>query len=461
MLACLRHPVFLFCLLSLTFGLALAAINPPLRGPDESAHFLRIYSITQGEIIPAQADEGGRRGFMLAAQVYADFSFFEIARRDAGSSKTGLRELMANFADTRVRHSRDEAPVFQPYGGSEAYSPAPYLPYMAVGLLTRMLGFDFLATLYTMRVVGVVAFTAMAAYAIAMTPHLKWAFFLIAMLPGALYGRAVLSADGAALSATLAILALCLRAAQANKHTKPAERSLWMTLCLIVKPAQVAFVLLEGMTGKVTDHLRHWRAFALVILPGLLLTAWWLIVGSADVASWRMLEGTGLSSNEFNPAWKLRFMLENPLHFPLAALKSLDYSVELWRQLIGVLGWLDTNLVAFAYPLLSLLMLVTFAEALGVEQKLRARIAFWCGAAILGYTVAIFLIFFLIWTPTTSDRVLGIQGRYFLVVLPPLAVFIAAFLRRGIPLAIRKTCAIAGALLGGIATTEAIIRVNW
>ena len=32
---------------------------------------------------------------------------------------------------------------------------------------------------------------------------------------------------------------------------------------------------------------------------------------------------------------------------------TLDYSAELWRQLIGVLGWLDTRLNPLAYPVLS------------------------------------------------------------------------------------------------------------
>ena len=67
--------------------------------------------------------------------------------------------------------------------------------------------------LLLMRAFGLLAFTAAAAYAIAVTPALKWAFVLIALLPVALYNRSVLSADGAALSSALVITALCLRAA--------------------------------------------------------------------------------------------------------------------------------------------------------------------------------------------------------------------------------------------------------
>ncbi|HMH62071.1 MAG TPA: hypothetical protein VK561_12385, partial [Bradyrhizobium sp.] len=45
-------PAIAFALLSLFFGSAIIIVNPPLRGPDEISHFLRIYSYTQGELLP-------------------------------------------------------------------------------------------------------------------------------------------------------------------------------------------------------------------------------------------------------------------------------------------------------------------------------------------------------------------------------------------------------------------------
>jgi uncharacterized membrane protein len=67
-----------------------------------------------------------------------------------------------------------------------------------------------------------------AAYAIAVTPALKWGFVLIAMLPVSLYNRVVLSADGAALSYALLITALCFRTACKPLDGRVWERSLWM-----------------------------------------------------------------------------------------------------------------------------------------------------------------------------------------------------------------------------------------
>ena len=123
--------------------------------------------------------------------------------------------------------------------------------------------------LFLMRFLGLVVFTAVMAYAIAVTPALQWAFVLIAMLPVSLYNRVVLSADGAALSYALVITALCFRAAWKPSAGRVWERSLWMTLCVLAKQPQIVFVLLELMSGRLREllaggaALRSWYCRAL------------------------------------------------------------------------------------------------------------------------------------------------------------------------------------------------------
>jgi uncharacterized membrane protein len=457
------NPAHLFCLFSLVVGSALVAINPPLRGPDESAHFVRIYSIGEGELIPGNPDALGRRGVMLPSDLYRDFSFFEVERAQQAESRKGIRTLFEDFWKQREAAERAASglpdPQHQPYGGSEAYSLAPYLPYIPVAISSQKLSLSFLSSFYALRLSGLLILTALTAYAIAIVPNVKWAFFSISMLPSALYGRCVLSADGLALTATLVLAALCLRAAGSKATDRPALRSFWMTVSVLTKPAQAAFVLLEGVTDTLSGHLRHSVRAALIVLPGLALTVLWLILGSADVASWRF-QGHGESARDFDIAWKMRFLFEHPLHFPTILLTSLDQSIELGRQLIGVMGWLDTPLLRPMYPALALLMVLAFLHPLDREKPNR-RIAFWSAATVLAYITAIFLIFFLAFTPTGSDRILGVQGRYFVVVLPSVALLIASLIPRQIPAYLPRAGAILGACIGSLALIEAIVRVNW
>src|SRR5437588_10245336 len=122
-----------------------------------------------------------------------------------------------------------------------------------------------------MRFLGLVVFTVVPAYAIAVTPTLQWAFLLIAMLPVSLYNRVVLSADGAALSYALVITALCFRAALNPSDGRVWERSLWMMVCVLAKQPQIVIVLLGFMSGRHGERLgpREWLGIVVLTADSL------------------------------------------------------------------------------------------------------------------------------------------------------------------------------------------------
>ena len=175
-----------------------------------------------------------------------------------------------------ILHEEGQATKFMPFAGTEGYNPVAYAPYVLAAAIGNLLGLDFPNMLLLMRVLGLITFTALAAYAIKLTPTLKWAFVLIAMLPVSIYNRSVLSADGAALSYALVITALCFSAVQ--RYGRVWERSLWMTLCALSKQPQIVFVLLELMVCRMTELRRRWSSLALVVVPGFILSPLWVLV---------------------------------------------------------------------------------------------------------------------------------------------------------------------------------------
>ena len=100
------RPAFVFVLLSFVFGSAISVVVPPLRGPDEIAHFLRIYSYTRGGLLPA-AEVDGRKGIFVEHELYTQLSFFKNAgERFARNREQGLRysEIMKEYPAAR-RHT--------------------------------------------------------------------------------------------------------------------------------------------------------------------------------------------------------------------------------------------------------------------------------------------------------------------------------------------------------------------
>jgi uncharacterized membrane protein len=354
----------------------------------------------------------------------------------------------------------EQAWKFMSFAGTEGYNPVAYAPYVVAAAIGNLLGLDFPNLLLLMRGLGLIAFTAVVAYAIRVTPTLKWAFVLIAMLPVSIYNRSVLSADGAALAGALLITALCFSAVE--RHGRLWERSLWMTLCTLSKQPQIVFVLLELMACRATVLRRRWSSLAFVVLPSFILSPLWVWAVSAEIAAWRLLEAESHPREHFDPLWKLAYMLEHPFHFPLTAWTAVTvWGDRLWPELIGILGWQDILLQPWTYVVLTVLLLLVPLQKLNLDGAVRARVAAISGLAVLAYVVTVYLIFFVVYTPVDIDHIRGVQGRYFVVALPMAAIFLAAIINIDLPRGIVARTAISGSLLSGVTSFQALLGAHW
>ena len=300
-------------------------------------------------------------------------------------------QVMALYRDAagKIDDDSDQAAIFAPFAGTEGYSPIAYLPYIPAAAIGRLLKLDFPDLLLLMRLFGIAAFTAVAAYAIRVSPVLKWGFVLIAMLPVSLYNRSVLSADGAALSSALVITALCLSAARKSAAGPIWERSLWMTLCALSKQPQIIFVLLELMTSRVTDLRQRWRSVLIVILPCLILSPLWVAGISRD-------RGLAPPNDRDHPP-RIQSGVEAFLHVGASIAFSaggLDDFHRLGRQALagadrhpGLAGYLASIL---DLPGLTVFLLFVAVQRLQLDGVTRARLMALTGLTVLGYVVVVF-----------------------------------------------------------------------
>src|SRR5260370_20715599 len=190
-------PAIVFAVLSFFFGSCTIVCKPPLRGPDEISHFLRIYSYTRGELLPV-TEINGRKGIFVERVLYERLRFFkDSGERFAKSLQQHKGEWFARSRDEGVRYgqimaeyhdvigARDDeaaqAPVFAPFAGTEGYSPFAYAPYILAAAIGRLLSLDLPELLFLMRFLGLVVFTAVDAQPLAGPSAPPRAFVLIAM----------------------------------------------------------------------------------------------------------------------------------------------------------------------------------------------------------------------------------------------------------------------------------------
>ena len=349
--------------------------------------------------------------------------------------------------------------VFNLYGGSEGYSPIPYLPYLPAVALARFLELDFLATLHLMRMSGLAVLTIIIAYAIALIPRLQWTCFFIAFLPSAIYARSVVSGDGLTLASAMVVSALYLKHAGSPDIAPFWSRPAWVALCALSKPPNIVFVMLEAAVRPFAQLRRHWPLLIVGVLPAVILSVGWALISSFDVALWRLTDVA--DRQQFDPFWRLRFMWDDPWHFFRLLAGSSRWIADYGLQLVGVLGWLDTPMHPLAYPAAGIGLGALLCAQLDLPVQTRLRVAAVFGTTVLAYCLAVFFIFYLVWTPVSADQIRGVQGRYFVPILPLASMTLSALVNRGLPETTRAIIAGLGAVFCSSATIEAVLRVDW
>ena len=103
------------------------------------------------------------------------------------------------------------------------------------------------------------------------------------------------------------------------------------------------------------------------------------------------------------------------------------------------LGRQDILLRPWTYFVLTVILLLVPLQKLNLAVAVRARVAVIMGLTVLGYVVAVYLIFFLTYTPLNIDHVRGVQGRYFVIALPMAAIFLASMADVDLPRGVLAT----------------------
>ncbi len=133
----------------------------------------------------------------------------------------------------------------------------------------------------------------------------------------------------------------------------------------------------------------------------------------------------------------------------------------MWLQTVGVLGLFDTVLPRWVYPTLTVLVFGTFVTSLQTTPATRRSVAIAAATTGLAYILGVYLICYLVFTPHDVGSVWGVQGRYFVPLLPLLAIFVAAAIDRTLHGALTGSLALSVMLLSGSASLAAILETDW
>lgn len=397
-----------FLVLALLTGWLLAGLLPLGQAADEQAHAVRVDALSRGQFLGHR--EAGRGGFTVPP------TLLELA---SATPFGHVRTRAEQDAAESVRWG--QAAQFIELGTIATYFPLVYAPAAIAVAAARALQATPAQAFRAGRRVNVLVFGVLGAAALAVARRGRALIAATLLLPMSLALAASLSGDGV-LIAIAALAAACA--------TRGDNRGWWgaaalLTLIGMTKLPYAPLLLVLLATARPALPV---RLGVLALSAGLMLG--WAAFNQTEVMGivcWPAYQtgplwpGPPRTLDTFDAAAQLQVLRADPTRAVTLVARTLAQDVWTWRQMIGVLGWLHIVMPAWVYALWTgVLALVVAALLVEAGPAPWPALTGLLGVALSGW--AIMLAQYLGWTEVGATVIGGVQGRYFLPLLPFLGV---------------------------------------
>jgi len=422
-----RHATFLAWTgwaFGLVVALSLAILTPPFQVPDEVPHFLRAYEISELRLWSVTQHPGSRAGAELPVALRAFIDQF------VNPAAPPPLLLLIPHRMTDVAALLAHAPPLDPANRAfieiptqAFYSPLPYVPQALAMAIGRAAGGSAILLFYLARLANAIVAVSLVVGAVRLMPVARGACLFALLLPMALFLYGSVSPDAVTIGAASMFTAAALRCRTGGPR--------WRRDCLIalaagpvmcaVKPFYAP--LLAISLPALLRRDRGWAAAAAQLLipaVGVGLTVAWL----ASTASIVHLEPPGEDVGR-----QLDYMIAHPFAFGFVVLRTFEYYPAFhYHSLVGMLGPLTIPLPAWVYwlaPAGWLCCLFADQERTGASA---GWLAAWDGLLLVGCCAMIVAALYVTYAPVGHFMADGVQGRYFLPLLPLLAAVLSGLM---------------------------------
>lgn len=396
-------------------GLVFIRIIPLGWGVDEQVHLSRAYQISEGTLRERKLAEhqyGGRLPVELkdlADIVHADLS----DNNSSNAKQVDDARVYQNLQGRRLSGNQ----VVQDFTGSGIYFPVAYMAPAAGIVIARIFHPTIGGIVFGARFATLLLFIALVSASLYLLRkrNAKWFIFVVALLPMSLFQASIVNVDSYALGLSLFLLAqLIYLWSQEYKVTNRQLAFLSVTggLLALSKPnylfLSIAILLIPSRILTKTQHIYVRIGMALIII---IPAALWnfSIHGIVGVTGPSQRPGMHIGSSE-----QLRSILGHPFGYINVLFKNI-LNDGWFGQMVGVLGH---NFIMVPDYVIYLETVLLTTATFFAREKLKivtGIVLFTLGFIGLGSIVTTL---YLVYTPVGSLQVDGIQGRYFLPILP-------------------------------------------
>ncbi len=394
-----------------------AVLVPPFQKNDEPAHFVRAVSITNLDVFCQKASDG--RYYFAMKRKYSDLpNVTHLSDVAFHGAKFRLEWLKADFSDPKYGETARIAQFCN--------LPVPgYLPN-AVGVLLGKPFENPLVSFYLGRAFGAAFFVTALVLALRIVPErYALSIYFYGALPTVLNQVSAISYDAVQLSLFPLIMAYLAKFIVEERRIGALELLLFMGLLwwnvqvrsFAYYPLLLLFFVIEP--GKVSESRSRYLQIAVAFLATTVLTTAYLDATYISQANEIGLPGSGI-----DPTRQAETVLRYPISFLAACYETLRMSGEgLLREAIGVFGWRNVALGYLPYYVAVFSAGIVFYHTAIRDERFLSTTRILVLFATIALTAAsIFFSLYAVATPVAGKIVQGLQGRYFVGLLPLLVL---------------------------------------
>ena len=453
-----RLTALLFACFGLACGLAVLATTPIGEVADEPAHLIRADSLSRGFLI------GSRRPSEVDANIMegaapTDPGLHTMARR---SIDPDLHPMTRAGMDYIMRTPWEHKTRWLQIGQIAAYMPAFYVPTAVTLWVGRMLDASPYHTTLVARLVDLLLFLAMGTLALLIARRGRAVLLWTLSVPMTLSLAAAVHQDGLLIGASVLAAAAASRSWDHLETPDLVIRQGWywtaVALVAVIAAAKPPYMGLAVML--LLPLPENWRSRnardALLKRCGVMIATCVPALLWLAVANPRAAGNLGRLPYEAGPLWdgvrpavfhstdlqaQLHVLLSDPWRLISLPVHAIVTNPNLWHETIGVLGWLNVVLPPATYKLwwgaavLAILSCLLRRRAVGpasswLRPALEAALLL---AGALATIWAVYISQYLAWTNVGNTLIEGPTGRYYLPVVPLLALALPQLAGRRLP----------------------------
>jgi uncharacterized membrane protein len=398
------------------FGTLYALLTPPCQFPDEGPHFMRVWALSTGAVLP---DTSGPRPAALVPSSLAEFCRKSLAAR---KEKAPYR---AWYAESRLPlpKAKDD-PLVPAFHLGARHSPVLYAPQVLAQWIGRALFipklryYNWQNRLLMARLGSLACGLAVAAWCLRRLPALRLSIVAIVLLPMTVMISSAVTADTVLAFASLAFVTAAV-GCRIDGRIGRADRIAMLLAALCLASGKIVYLPVLCTVGVLwrrvpgADFRRLVAEVAVVAGVGLALTIGLFMP---------------LTPSPAKEAAQVAHLTANWQEFILVPLRTLDEQrLTYINGMCMCFGLLDTSLPLPAifivlWTLLGIFVLEGAASGIRLSRR-------WSAACLALGAASVYLILlstYVVWTSCVvgigAPVVEGVQGRYFIPLLPLVAL---------------------------------------